>query len=64
MFTFLIFILLKLRMIHATVWQLVSDNGENTFNFLYGTNGLTLTLLNNRFETPKSELDYSLRKAD
>ena len=47
----------------ATVWQLVSDNGENTFNFLYGTNGLTLTLLNNRFETPKSELDYSLKKA-
>ena len=47
----------------ATVWQLVSDNGENTFNFLYGTDGLTLTLLNNRFETPKSELDYSLKKA-
>ena len=48
----------------ATVWQLVSDNGKNTFNFLYGADGRTLTLLNSRLETPKSELDYSLKKAD
>ena len=46
----------------ATVWQLVSDNGKSTFNFLYGKN--RLTLLNNNFETPESELDYSLKKID
>ena len=46
----------------ATVWQLVSDNGKSTFNFLYGADGQTLTLLNDRLEMPESELDYSLKK--
>lgn len=46
----------------ATVWQFVSDNGESIFNFLYGADGQTLTLLNERFEVPESELNYSLKK--
>lgn len=48
----------------ATVWQFVSDNGESIFNFLYDADGRTLTLLNNRFEMPESELNYSLKKVD
>lgn len=48
----------------ATVWRLVSDNGKNVFNFLYGANGKTLTLLNDRFEMPGSGLNYSLEKVD
>ena len=48
----------------ATVWQLMSDNGADSFNFLYGADGLTLTLLNNRFEMPESGLNYSLKKVD
>lgn len=48
----------------ATVWQLIPDNGEDAFNFLYGADGPTLTLLNNRFEKPEPGLDYSLKKVD
>lgn len=48
----------------ATVWQLVSDNGKNVFNFLYGADGQMLTLLNDSFEMPESESDYSLKKVD
>lgn len=34
----------------ATVWQFVSDGGEPVFNFLYGADGQTLTLLDDDFE--------------
>lgn len=44
----------------ATIWQLVSDNEEDIFNFLYSTN--ELTLLNNNFELPVSKSNYSLKK--
>lgn len=46
----------------ATVWRLESDNGKNAFNFLYGADGQTLTLLNSHFEMPESDLNYSLKK--
>lgn len=48
----------------ATVWRLVSDDGEDAFNFLCGKDGQTLTLLNDRFEMPESGLDYFLKRTE
>ena len=45
---------------NATVWQLISNDQKETFNFLY-ENEKTLTLLNDRFEPSKTDLNYSLR---
>lgn len=45
----------------ATVWQCVSDNGEDIFNFLKEDEE-TLVLLNGNFEKSPSHLDYSLKK--
>lgn len=44
----------------ATVWQLVADNGEDIFNFLR-EDEKTLTLLNDKFEKSKTNLNYSLK---
>lgn len=43
---------------NATVWQCVADDGQ-TFNFLR-ENEDTLTLLNDKFERPVTQLNYSL----
>lgn len=45
--------------INATVWQMISDNGSEVFNFLY-ENDSTLVLLNKDFERSDSGLNYSL----
>ena len=45
---------------NATVWQLISDDKKETFNFLR-ENEETLTLLNDRFEPSKTGLNYSLK---
>ena len=44
---------------NATVWQCVSDNKRNIFNFLR-ENDSTLLLLNDKFEKPESKLNYRL----
>lgn len=45
---------------NATIWQLVSDNGGETTNFLC-ENDSTLTLLGNDFTKAESTLNYSLK---
>lgn len=45
---------------NATVWQFVSDNEKEIFNFLY-ENENTLTLLKNDFKKNDSNLNYSLK---
>ena len=45
---------------NATVWQFVSDDKKETFNFLY-ENEDTLTLLNKDFKKNDSNLNYSLK---
>ena len=47
----------------ATVWRLVSDNGGKAFNFLYGVDGQTLTLLDDGFGIAGQAAGYSLKKA-
>lgn len=47
---------------NATVWQLVSDNKEEVYNFLCDKENQTLTLINNNFEKSQSELNYSLNR--
>ena len=47
---------------NATVWQLVSDNGDEVMNFLC-ENDSTLTLLGDDFTKAESELNYSLKLA-
>lgn len=44
----------------ATVWQCISDEGNETFNFLK-ENDTTLTLLNKYFEKPHTQMNYSLK---
>lgn len=44
---------------NATVWQLVTDDGEDTFNFLV-EDSLTITLLNRDFQKSDTGLNYSL----
>ncbi len=46
---------------NATVWQCVSDDGKETFNFLR-ENDSTLTLLGKDFERPQSSMNYSLTR--
>lgn len=45
--------------INATVWQMVSDDGNEIFNFLY-ENDSTLVLLNKDLERSDSRLNYTL----
>ncbi len=44
----------------ATVWQLVTDDKKDIFNFLY-EDEQTLTLLNDKFEKSSSGLNYTLK---
>ena len=44
----------------ATVWQLVTDDKKDIFNFLYDDEQ-TLTLLNDKFEKSSSGLNYTLK---
>lgn len=46
---------------NATVWQLVSDNGDEVMNFLC-ENDSTITLLGDDFTKAESELNYSLKR--
>ena len=48
----------------ATVWQFVSDGGEPVFNFLYGADGQTLTLLDDDFEIIGTGSGATLEKTD
>lgn len=48
---------------NATVWQCTTDDGKQTFNFLC-EDEKTLTLLNDKFEKPRTELNYSLTKVE
>lgn len=45
---------------NATVWQCITDDNNNIFNFLR-ENANTLTLLNDKCEKAKDNLNYSLR---
>ena len=45
---------------NATIWQLVSDNGDEVMNFLC-ENDSTLTLLGDDFTKAESDLNYSLK---
>lgn len=45
----------------ATVWQCISDEGNETFNFLK-ENETTLTLLDNDFKKSQTKLNYSLTR--
>lgn len=47
----------------ATVWQCITEDGKQTFNFLR-EDADRLTLLNERFERPKSKLNYSLTRME
>ena len=47
----------------ATVWQLVTDDKKDIFNFLY-EDEQTLTLLNDKFEKSSSGLNYTLKLVD
>lgn len=45
----------------AIVWQLVTDDKKDIFNFLY-EDEQTLTLLNDKFEKNSTGLDYTLKQ--
>lgn len=45
---------------NATIWQLISDNGDEVMNFLC-ENDSTLTLLGDDFTKAESDLNYSLK---
>lgn len=47
----------------ATVWQLVTEDEQERFNFLVESDSV-LTLLNDRFERPSSRLNYSLKRTE
>lgn len=47
----------------ATVWQCISDKGNETFNFLK-ENETTLTLLDQDFKKPQTSLNYSLTRKE
>lgn len=47
----------------ATVWQCISDEGNETFNFLK-ENETTLTLLDQDFKRPQTSLNYSLTRKE
>lgn len=46
---------------NATVWQCISEDDSQTFNFLCEDEN-KLTLLNSKFEKPESTLNYSLTR--
>lgn len=46
---------------NVTVWQLVSDNGDEVMNFLC-ENDSTITLIGDDFKKAETELNYSLKK--
>ena len=46
---------------NATVWQLISDNGNETMNFLC-ENDSTITLIGDDFKKAESGLNYSLKR--
>lgn len=46
---------------NATVWQCISEDGKQTFNFLCEDEN-TITLLNDKFERAQSQLNYSLKR--
>ena len=46
---------------NATVWQLISDNGDETTNFLC-ENDSTITLIGDDFKKAESGLNYSLKR--
>lgn len=48
---------------NATIWQLVSDNGDEVMNFLC-ENDSTITLIGDDFKKAESELNYSLKLID
>lgn len=45
----------------AIVWQLVTDDKKDIFNFLY-EDEQTLSLLNDKFEKNSTGLDYTLKQ--
>lgn len=45
---------------NATVWQCITEDGRETFNFLR-EDDTTITLLNDKFEKAQSQLNYSLK---
>lgn len=48
---------------NATVWQCISDDGKEIFNFLR-ENENKLTLLNDKFEKPQTQQNYSLTRTE
>lgn len=48
----------------ATVWQLITDQGEEIYNFLSEKDGQLLTLLNRDFKKSQLPLNYTLKKVD
>ncbi|MCM1373112.1 MAG: copper resistance protein NlpE N-terminal domain-containing protein [Bacteroides sp.] len=48
---------------NATVWQCISEDGKETFNFLREDEN-KLTLLNDQFEKPQTQLNYSLTRTE
>lgn len=48
---------------NATVWQLITNDHKQTFNFLV-ENDQTLTLLNDKLEKSQSNLNYQLKKVN
>lgn len=46
---------------NATVWQCISQDGKDIFNFLRENND-TITLLNDKFEKAETKLNYSLTR--
>lgn len=47
----------------ATVWQCISSDGKQIFNFLC-VDESELLLLNDKFEKPNTKLDYSLKRIE
>ena len=48
----------------AVVWQLVTDNGKDTYNFLYDAQKQTLTLLDRQLKPINTGLNYTLKGVD
>lgn len=48
----------------AVVWQLISDDRENIYNFIYNADRQNLMLLNENFELENNGLDCVLKKVE
>ena len=48
----------------AVVWQLVTDNGKDAYNFLYDAQKQTLTLLDRQLKPINTGLNYTLKEVD